>query len=171
MHELSCHIAVQAWNRKELALFWNTQTSSLIVRVLTQELMSTLLMHYKTYAAALFKSCLLNMTSNVASVVVACVSSCRSDADKGTYGFKPFGEFDKAGVLHVRKDAMPYRRVLLYHAAVAVAFQRSRGMLRDDIAFHADDYDVVLRFMLTTMMWCLILKKSLMLKGGSQRCY
>ncbi|KAL0031971.1 hypothetical protein WJX79_009500 [Trebouxia sp. C0005] len=107
----------QAWNRKEVALFWNTQTSSLIVRVLTQELMSTLLMHYKT-----------------------------SDADKGTYGFKPFGEFDKAEVLHVRKDAMPYRRALLYHAAVAVAFQRSRGMLRDDIAFHADDFDVVSDF-------------------------
>lgn len=64
----------------------------------------------------------------------------------GTYGFRTFGEFDKAQVLHVRKDAMPYRRALLHHAATAVAFQRSRGMLRDDIEFHSNDFDVVSDF-------------------------
>ncbi|KAL0048247.1 hypothetical protein WJX82_011083 [Trebouxia sp. C0006] len=40
----------QAWNRKEVALFWDTKTSSLFVRVLTQELMTTPLMHYRTSA-------------------------------------------------------------------------------------------------------------------------
>lgn len=80
------------------------------------------------------------------ALISGCVSSCRSDRDKGTHGFKTFGEFDKAEVLHVRKDAMPFRRALLYHAVAAVAFQRSRGMLRDDIAFHAGDFDVVSDF-------------------------
>lgn len=64
----------------------------------------------------------------------------------GTYGFKMFGDFDKAQVLHVRKDAMPYQSALLYHAVTAVAFQRSRGMLRDDIKFHSNDFDVVSDF-------------------------
>ncbi|KAL3162997.1 hypothetical protein ABBQ32_009429 [Trebouxia sp. C0010 RCD-2024] len=107
----------QAWNRKEVALFWDTKTSCLFVRVLTQELMTTPLMHYRT-----------------------------SEKDQGTYKFKQFGDFDRAEVLHVRQDAMPYRRALLYHAAVAVAFQRSRGMLRDDVVFNADDFDVVSDF-------------------------
>ena len=57
-----------------------------------------------------------------------------------------FGEFDKAQVLHVRKDAMPYQRALLHHTATAVAFQRLRGMLRDDIEFHSNDFDVVSDF-------------------------
>lgn len=56
-HELSCRAALQAWNRKEVALFWDTKTSSLFVRVLTQELMTTPLMHYRTCADALCKSC------------------------------------------------------------------------------------------------------------------
>ena len=74
------------------------------------------------------------------------MNSCRSGKDQGTYKFKRFGDFDRAEVLHVRQDAMPYRRALLYHAAVAVAFQRSRGMLRDDVEFNADDFDVVSDF-------------------------
>ena len=59
MHELSCRAALQAWNRKEVALFWDTKTSSFFVRLLTQELMITPLMHYETYAAALYKRCLV----------------------------------------------------------------------------------------------------------------
>ena len=61
----------------------------------------------------------------------------------GTYDFKTFGEFDKAQVLHVRQDAMPCRRALLHHA---VAFQRARGLLRDGIEFHGNDFDVVSEF-------------------------
>jgi hypothetical protein len=52
MHELTCCIALQAWNKYEVALFWDAKRSSLFVRVLTQELMSTLLMHYKTCVVA-----------------------------------------------------------------------------------------------------------------------
>ena len=69
-HELSCCIAVQAWNQKDVALFWDAETSSLFVRVLTEKLMSTRLMDYKTCAAALCKSCLLNMTPSVTSTDV-----------------------------------------------------------------------------------------------------
>lgn len=74
------------------------------------------------------------------------MNSCRSEKDQGTYKFRRFGDLDRAKVLHVRQDAMPYRRALLYHAAVAVAFQRSRGMLRDDVEFNTDDFDVVSDF-------------------------
>lgn len=35
---------------------------------------------------------------------------------------------------------------LLHHAVTAVAFQRSRGMLRDDIKSHKNDFDVVADF-------------------------
>lgn len=47
---------------------------------------------------------------------------------------------------HVREDASPYRHALLHHAAAAVAFQRSRGMLSVDIEFHSSDLDVVCDF-------------------------
>ena len=70
------------------------------------------------------------------------MSSCRNDKDQSTYRFKTFGDFDQAKVLHVRTDAMPYRRALLHHAAIAVAFQRSQGMLRADVEFRVADFEV-----------------------------
>ncbi|DBA74985.1 TPA: hypothetical protein ACH3X1_010328 [Trebouxia sp. C0004] len=92
---------------------------------------------------AAFKLELYNFYVDKSAKALPTNSSAWSDKCLGTYDFKNFGEFDKAQVLHVRKDAMPYRHALLHHAATAVAFQRSRGMLRDDIEFHSNDFDVV----------------------------
>ena len=55
LHELTCCTALQAWNKYEVRLILDAKRSSLFVRVLTQELMSTLLMHYKTYVVAAAK--------------------------------------------------------------------------------------------------------------------
>lgn len=74
------------------------------------------------------------------------MSSCRSATDENTYGFKTFGNLDNTEVLHVGRDAMPYRRALLHQAAVAVKLQRNRGQLRNDIQFQLDDVDVVSDF-------------------------
>ena len=67
---------------------------------------------------------------------------CRTSGAGCTYGFKCFGDYDGVELLRVREEAMPYRRALQYHAATAVAFQKARGMLRDNFAIMPEDFAV-----------------------------